>query len=455
MKMKKKITAVLAGCMMIGSFSTAAMATPADVTEKPIAVQLDGQMLTLANNAQAVLNDNGRVYLPFRSLFETLGASVDYDEETGIISATRDNRTVEFLNGQAAIVIKEKGNSQIVNTNVAPYIENGQTMIPVRFAGEALGYNIGWDSTNKAVVMMDAEKLAAKYDGQFTYLEKLLNFGNDYEGKNLDYTATSNIMMMDESAEQKSFIEMKIDLDGTSEDSGNTIIDMTMADDNKLANNRGLLANGYTQEPALAGETLEMTILCDMENLAFYVKSLLLNEQMGVNADADVYFSINLANMMTDEDLALIKSSLENGETKITDAHDYIVYFLNHADMDSVDDYESFAYLLEMLDQYFSDGAFNYDQSSGRYTAWTDDISIDFKLDGRGQVDSYNVAIVQDDFSMILRAESDKQYAYFNMNDYGFNITMDMDISYKVSNVTKLKVNPLESNPSATIIPLL
>lgn len=455
MKMKKKITAVLAGCMMIGSFSTAALAAPVDVTEKPIAVQLDGQMLTLANNAQAVLNDNGRVYLPFRSLFETLGASVDYDAETGIISAARDNRTVEFLNGQPAIVIKEKGNSQIVNTGVSPYIENGQTMIPVRFAGEALGYNIGWDSTNKAVVMMDAEKLAAKYDGQFTYLEKLINFGNDYNGKNLDYTATSNIMMVDESAEQKGFIEMKLDLDGTSEAKGNTILDITMADDNKLANKRGLLANGYTQEPALAGETLEMTILCDMENLAFYVKSPLLNEQMGMNADADVYFSINLASLMTEEDIALIKNSLENGETKITDIHDYIVYFLNHADMDSVDDYESFAYLLEMLNQYFSDGAFKYDQASGRYSSQAGDISIDFKLDGRGQVSSYNAAIAQDNFSMLLRAEDDKQYVYFNMNDYGFNITMDMDMSYKVSNVKELKVNPLESNPGATIIPMM
>ena len=175
--MKKKISAVLAGTLMLGSFSTAALAAPQ--AEKSIGVQLDGQMITLVNDAEPVIN-NGRVYLPFRSLFETLGAEVEWDQSSGIISAVKDGREVEFIGNQPSVVIKENNTSRIVNTSAAPYIENGKTMIPVRFAGEALGYNIGWDSTNKTVVMMDAEKLAAQYDGQFTYLEKLLNMNKEY-----------------------------------------------------------------------------------------------------------------------------------------------------------------------------------------------------------------------------------------------------------------------------------
>ena len=55
---------------------------------------------------------------------------------------------------------------------------------------------------------MDAEKLAAQYDGQFTYLEKLLNMNKEYQGKSLEYTATSNFLLMDESEDaEKTFYE--------------------------------------------------------------------------------------------------------------------------------------------------------------------------------------------------------------------------------------------------------
>lgn len=79
--MKKKISAVLAGTLMLGSFSTAALAAPQ--AEKSIGVQLDGQMITLVNDAEPVIN-NGRVYLPFRSLFETLGAEVEWVNQAAL-----------------------------------------------------------------------------------------------------------------------------------------------------------------------------------------------------------------------------------------------------------------------------------------------------------------------------------------------------------------------------------
>ena len=59
--MKKKISAVLAGTLMLGSFSTAALAAPQ--AEKSIGVQLDGQMITLVNDAEPVINKITEEYI--------------------------------------------------------------------------------------------------------------------------------------------------------------------------------------------------------------------------------------------------------------------------------------------------------------------------------------------------------------------------------------------------------
>lgn len=453
--MKKKISAILAGTLMLGSFSAAALAeTPA--ADAAIRVQLDGQMLSLQNDAAPVLNDNGRVYLPFRSLFETLGADVTWDQNTGIISAVRDGREVEFTDGQAAMVIKETGGSRIINTSAAPYIENGRTMIPVRFAGEALGYNIGWDSVNKTVVMMDSEKLANKYADKFNYLQKLLDLNNAYNGKAMDYAAKSNMLMLDESTDaEKTFYEFQLEFSGTTAANGSTVMSMTMTDGNKFSAGKNLIAQGYTQEKAFNGEKITMDILLDMDNLVIYMKSPLLNEQANMALDADAYYSIDMKNFMTAEDLALIKGSLQEGGNKIETVRDYLVYILDTVDMDSVEDYNSFVEYLDEAYKYFGDDAFKYDQATGWYSAEAGGASIALKMDANGKASEYNIAHKENNMSLLINGQMTKIYLYFAMNDYGFNITMDMNMDYKLSNVKELKTNPLANNPGAAVIPLM
>ena len=44
-------------------------------------------------------------------------------------------------------------NGQTVSAEVPPYIENGRTMVPVRFISEALGAKVDWDAVNKLVTV--------------------------------------------------------------------------------------------------------------------------------------------------------------------------------------------------------------------------------------------------------------------------------------------------------------
>ena len=79
-RLKQIISMVLAAVLLIGSLSLTAVAAE---TSNAVKIQLDGEFITLKDNAAPILKD-GRVYLPFRSLFETLGAEVSWDKNTGI-----------------------------------------------------------------------------------------------------------------------------------------------------------------------------------------------------------------------------------------------------------------------------------------------------------------------------------------------------------------------------------
>ncbi|NMW85290.1 hypothetical protein HKO22_06005 [Peptoniphilus sp. AGMB00490] len=51
-------------------------------------------------------------------------------------------------------VVEEK-----IKMDVAPFIEKGRTMLPIRFVAEALGFNVQWDNENRIVILIDKENL--------------------------------------------------------------------------------------------------------------------------------------------------------------------------------------------------------------------------------------------------------------------------------------------------------
>ena len=82
--------------------------------------------------------ENNRTFVPFRALGEALGAQVDYVEE--------DN-TVHYVLGNTEIVMTLDSKDYTVNgakktMDVAPFAKEGRTYVPVRFVGEALGFNV-------------------------------------------------------------------------------------------------------------------------------------------------------------------------------------------------------------------------------------------------------------------------------------------------------------------------
>lgn len=83
--------------------------------------------------------DGGRTYIPIRTLSDSLGALTNYDSKDQKITIVYGAERVEMQIGSNIVTTTRKGSYR---TDVAPVIQDGRTMIPLRTAAEALGCDV-------------------------------------------------------------------------------------------------------------------------------------------------------------------------------------------------------------------------------------------------------------------------------------------------------------------------
>lgn len=94
---------------------------------------------------------NGATLVPMRSIFEKLGAEVDWNAKNQSISASKGSLTVSLvLNKNKASI-----NGKTLTLSAAPRLINGITMVPLRFVSESLGADVEWDGLNKTVFIQE------------------------------------------------------------------------------------------------------------------------------------------------------------------------------------------------------------------------------------------------------------------------------------------------------------
>lgn len=109
-------------------------------------------------NGHPVLSDvepqivNGRTFLPFRALFEKVGATVGFDAATRTVTANRFGKEIRLTIGSTTAYV----DGRAVALDAAPFIHEGRTMVPVRFVGEALGMQVTWDGESRTVNVIDS-----------------------------------------------------------------------------------------------------------------------------------------------------------------------------------------------------------------------------------------------------------------------------------------------------------
>ena len=116
------------------------------VTAAPTVV-LDGKQLSFSDT-QPIIED-GRTLVPLRSIFESMGATVTWNQDTQTATAVKGNTTVILPIGSTEPTI----NDQVKKLDVPAKIVNGRTLAPLRFVGEAFGGTVGWDQGSQTITI--------------------------------------------------------------------------------------------------------------------------------------------------------------------------------------------------------------------------------------------------------------------------------------------------------------
>lgn len=136
-----------------------ATATAPSVPSKPVAPTLQpvavlqpkvifkGSPLNVNGDILAL---NNRTYYPFRDLLDSVGAVVEWNNDTKTATGTLNGNTVQFTVDKAEYVV----NGETVKMDDAKLlVSNGKTYIPIRYVLEGLGFTVGWDGATSSITV--------------------------------------------------------------------------------------------------------------------------------------------------------------------------------------------------------------------------------------------------------------------------------------------------------------
>lgn len=139
--MKKKIAILLSALLLTCSFLTVQPAQAQNIT-----VTIDGEQL---QTDQAPIIYNSRTLVPLRSIFEALGAEVNWYQAYGSISCYRNDASLSLtVNDHYAYI-----NGSQIYIDQPPIIVNNRSLVPVRVVSEALGATVTWDGDSRSVTI--------------------------------------------------------------------------------------------------------------------------------------------------------------------------------------------------------------------------------------------------------------------------------------------------------------
>ena len=93
----------------------------------------------------------GRTLVPLRSIFEAMGADVEWDGTTSTAIAKRGNVEVKITIGANEIY----KNGKAVPVDVPAMLLNSRTMVPARVIAEAFGADVDWNGNGRVVLITE------------------------------------------------------------------------------------------------------------------------------------------------------------------------------------------------------------------------------------------------------------------------------------------------------------
>lgn len=131
------------------------LVSSAMASEAPIRVDVDEKPVTFAVNPK---NANGTTIVQLRPLFEALNIEIKWKAST---------QTVEGKKGSNSFSLRIDSRSASVNGKTVTLSSpgrnvNGNTLVPLRFVGEATGAAVGWNAAGRQITIYSEEYIRAQ-----------------------------------------------------------------------------------------------------------------------------------------------------------------------------------------------------------------------------------------------------------------------------------------------------
>lgn len=115
-------------------------------TKQEIYVKVKNQILGFDTSP---VIESDRTLVPLRLIFETLGAKVDWENNTQTAIVKDDTTAITFSIDNT--IAKVNGVTETMD--VPARLINDKTMVPLRFLSEMLGFNVEWDEEERLVTI--------------------------------------------------------------------------------------------------------------------------------------------------------------------------------------------------------------------------------------------------------------------------------------------------------------
>lgn len=142
----KTVSKFLACSLAAGALYTAPAVLAAEPVPTDITVWLNG---TQIQSDVAPVSESDRTLVPFRAIFEAMGAEVSWDDTAQTASVTLGGITIKAAIDDPVLM----KNGQAVQLDVPARLVNDRTMVPVRAISEGLGATVDWDEAAQQVLI--------------------------------------------------------------------------------------------------------------------------------------------------------------------------------------------------------------------------------------------------------------------------------------------------------------
>lgn len=136
----KKFLSIFLSVVMVLSMSTFALA------EDNISVFVNAREVQF--DVEPVIIE-GRTMVPLRAIFEALGASVEWNNDTRSVTSVKEGTTVSLAIGSNVMTV----NGMEKTLDVPAQIVSDRTLVPVRAISEAFDCAVEWDNGSRSVLI--------------------------------------------------------------------------------------------------------------------------------------------------------------------------------------------------------------------------------------------------------------------------------------------------------------